>query len=88
MAQSLPLASIRHHQSRVAEAAKVIENTQRDLNIGFVNELSKIFNAMGVDTYDVLKASLVQNGILMPLNRVLLVVIVSGLIPIISPAKH
>ena len=42
---------------KVAEAAKVIENTQRDLNIGFVNELSKIFNAMGVDTYDVLKAA-------------------------------
>ena len=42
---------------KVAEAAKVIENTQRDLNIGFVNELSKIFNAMGVDTYDVLTGS-------------------------------
>ena len=42
---------------KVAEAAKVIENTQRDLNIGFVNELSKIFNAMGVDTYDVLDAA-------------------------------
>ena len=42
---------------KVAEAAKVIENTQRDLNIGLVNELSKIFNAMGVDTYDVLKAA-------------------------------
>jgi len=42
---------------KVAEAAKVIENTQRDLNIGFVNELSKIFNAMGVDTYDVLQAA-------------------------------
>ena len=42
---------------KVAEAAKVIENTQRDLNIGFVNELSKIFNAMGVDTFDVLQAA-------------------------------
>lgn len=42
---------------KVAEAAKVIENTQRDLNIGFVNELSKIFNAMGVDTHDVLQAA-------------------------------
>ena len=42
---------------KVAEAAKVIENTQRDLNIGFVNELSKIFNAMDVDTYDVLQAA-------------------------------
>ena len=42
---------------KVAEAAKVIENTQRDLNIGFVNELSKIFNVMDIDTYDVLKAA-------------------------------
>ena len=42
---------------KVAEAAKVIENTQRDLNIGFVNELSKIFNAMNIDTYDVLQAA-------------------------------
>ena len=42
---------------KVAEAAKVIENTQRDLNIGFVNELSRIFNAMGVDTHDVLQAA-------------------------------
>ena len=42
---------------KVAEAAKVIENTQRDLNIGFVNELSKIFTAMDVDTYDVLEAA-------------------------------
>ena len=42
---------------KVAEAAKVIENTQRDLNIGFVNELSKIFNAMDVDTFDVLQAA-------------------------------
>lgn len=42
---------------RVAEAAKVIENTQRDLNIGFVNELSKIFKIMDIDTHDVLKAA-------------------------------
>jgi UDP-N-acetyl-D-galactosamine dehydrogenase len=42
---------------KVAEAAKVIENTQRDLNIGFVNELSRIFNAMDIDTYDVLQAA-------------------------------
>ena len=42
---------------KVAEAAKVIENTQRDLNIGFVNELSKIFTAMDIDTFDVLKAA-------------------------------
>lgn len=42
---------------RVAEAAKVIENSQRDINIAFVNELSKIFNKMGIDTQDVLEAA-------------------------------
>lgn len=42
---------------RVAEAAKVIENSQRDINIAFVNELSKIFTLMGIDTYDVLEAA-------------------------------
>ncbi|OPZ30619.1 MAG: UDP-N-acetyl-D-glucosamine 6-dehydrogenase [Bacteroidetes bacterium ADurb.BinA174] len=42
---------------KVAEAAKVIENAQRDINIAFVNELSKIFNKMGIDTQDVLKAA-------------------------------
>lgn len=42
---------------RVAEAAKVIENSQRDINIAFVNELAKIFNLMGVDTQDVLEAA-------------------------------
>jgi UDP-N-acetyl-D-galactosamine dehydrogenase len=42
---------------KVAEAAKVIENTQRDLNIGFVNELSKIFKTMDIDTHDVLQAA-------------------------------
>ncbi|NIJ44303.1 UDP-N-acetyl-D-galactosamine dehydrogenase [Wenyingzhuangia heitensis] len=42
---------------KVAEAAKVIENSQRDINIAFVNELSKIFNLMGIDTSDVLKAA-------------------------------
>ena len=42
---------------RVAEAAKVIENSQRDINIAFVNELSKIFNLMGIDTLDVLEAA-------------------------------
>jgi len=42
---------------RVAEAAKVIENSQRDINIAFVNELSKIFNAMKIDTNDVLEAA-------------------------------
>jgi UDP-N-acetyl-D-galactosamine dehydrogenase len=42
---------------RVAEAAKVIENSQRDINIAFVNELSKIFNLIGIDTNDVLEAA-------------------------------
>ena len=42
---------------RVAEAAKVIENTQRDLNIAFVNELAIIFEKMGLDTGEVLKAA-------------------------------
>ena len=42
---------------KVAEAAKVIENSQRDINIAFVNELSKIFNRMGIDTRDVLEAA-------------------------------
>ncbi len=42
---------------KVAEAAKVIENSQRDLNIAFVNELSKIFKLIGIDTLDVLEAA-------------------------------
>lgn len=42
---------------KVAEAAKVIENSQRDINIAFVNELSKIFTKMGIDTLDVLEAA-------------------------------
>jgi UDP-N-acetyl-D-galactosamine dehydrogenase len=42
---------------KVAEAAKIIENTQRDINIAFMNELSIIFNKMGVNTYEVLEAA-------------------------------
>jgi nucleotide sugar dehydrogenase len=42
---------------KVAEAAKVIENSQRDINIAFVNELSKIFTRLGIDTKDVLEAA-------------------------------
>ncbi len=42
---------------KVAEAAKVIENSQRDINIAFVNELSKIFNLMNIDTHAVLEAA-------------------------------
>ncbi|MDO9154578.1 MAG: nucleotide sugar dehydrogenase [Paludibacter sp.] len=42
---------------KVAEAAKVIENSQRDINIAFVNELAKIFNLIGIDTHAVLEAA-------------------------------
>lgn len=42
---------------KVAEAAKVIENSQRDINIAFVNELAKIFNLLGIDTHQVLEAA-------------------------------
>ncbi|MBV7529525.1 nucleotide sugar dehydrogenase [Chitinophaga sp. sic0106] len=42
---------------KVAEAAKVIENAQRDINIAFVNELAKIFNRLGIDTDEVLQAA-------------------------------
>lgn len=42
---------------RVAEASKIIENTQRDVNIAFFNELAKICNAMGIDTHDVIDAA-------------------------------
>ncbi|HBY19863.1 MAG TPA: nucleotide sugar dehydrogenase, partial [Clostridiales bacterium] len=42
---------------KVAEAAKVIENSQRDINIGFMNEIAVIFDKLGIDTYEVLKAA-------------------------------
>ena len=42
---------------KVAEASKIIENSQRDVNIAFMNELAKIFNAMGIDTRDVIEAA-------------------------------
>lgn len=42
---------------KVAEASKIIENSQRDVNIAFINELAKIFNAMGIDTHDVIDAA-------------------------------
>jgi len=51
-AGTFPVTSI-----KVAEAAKVIENTQRDLNIAFVNELTVIFDRIGIDTIDVLEAA-------------------------------
>jgi len=55
---SVILAGTHKAQSiKVAEAAKVIENSQRDINIAFVNELSKIFTKLGLDTGDVLAAA-------------------------------
>ena len=42
---------------KVAEASKIIENSQRDVNIAFMNEMAKIFNAMGIDTHDVIDAA-------------------------------
>ena len=42
---------------KVAEASKIIENAQRDVNIAFMNELAKIFNAMGIDTHEVIEAA-------------------------------
>ena len=56
--QSVIVAGIHLAPSiKVAEAAKVIENAQRDINIAFVNELAKLFNLMNIDTLDVLEAA-------------------------------
>jgi UDP-N-acetyl-D-galactosamine dehydrogenase len=52
----------------VAEAAKVIENSQRDINIAFVNELAKIFKLMNIDTNQVLEAAATKWNFL-PLSR-------------------
>jgi UDP-N-acetyl-D-galactosamine dehydrogenase len=41
----------------VAEASKIIENSQRDVNIAFMNELARVFNVMGIDTHDVIEAA-------------------------------
>jgi UDP-N-acetyl-D-galactosamine dehydrogenase len=54
---AIPAGVFRAASVRVAEAAKVIENTQRDLNIALVNELSLIFHRLGIDTLDVLEAA-------------------------------
>jgi UDP-N-acetyl-D-galactosamine dehydrogenase len=56
-ASIIPAGTHRASSIRVAEAAKVIENTQRDLNIALVNELALIFNRMGLDTLEVLEAA-------------------------------
>jgi UDP-N-acetyl-D-galactosamine dehydrogenase len=42
---------------KVAEASKIIENSQRDVNIAFMNELARVFNVMGIDTHDVIEAA-------------------------------
>lgn len=42
---------------KVAEAAKIVENTQRDVNIAFINEVAKVFNALGIDTEEVIEAA-------------------------------
>ncbi|ELF2511141.1 nucleotide sugar dehydrogenase, partial [Escherichia coli] len=55
--QIITVGTHRASSIRVAEAAKVIENTQRDLNIAVINEFAKIFNRLGIDTEEVLKAA-------------------------------
>jgi UDP-N-acetyl-D-galactosamine dehydrogenase len=56
--RSIIIAGLHRAESiRVAEAAKVIENTQRDVNIALINELALLFNRLGIDTDDVLKAA-------------------------------
>ena len=54
---------------KIAEAAKVIENTQRDINIAFINELSMILNRLNIDTNEVLKRQKL-NGILIFITQV------------------
>lgn len=56
-ASIIPAGTYKASSIRVAEAAKVIENIQRDINIAFVNELSLIFNLLGIDTEEVLTAA-------------------------------
>jgi len=56
-AQIITAGTWRASSIKIAEAAKVIENTQRDLNIAFVNELSVIFERLGIDTLEVLEAA-------------------------------
>lgn len=55
--QIVPAGTHRASSIAVAEAAKVIENTQRDLNIALINEFAKIFNRLGIDTLEVLEAA-------------------------------
>ena len=55
--QIIPAGTHKAESIKVAEAAKIIENTQRDINIALMNELSMLFNRMGIDTESVLKAA-------------------------------
>ena len=72
---------------KVAEAAKVIENSQRDINIAFVNELSKIFTLMGIDTNDVLDSYFnVQN--LEVFYMLLIFFIICLIIPLLFTITH
>jgi len=59
-AQVIDAGTYKASSIKVAEAAKVIENTQRDLNIAFVNELAIIFSRMGIDTTEVLEAAMTK----------------------------
>ena len=72
---------------KVAEAAKVIENTQRDLNIALMNELSIIFHRMGIDTLEVLEAA-GTNGTSCPSGRGSWVATASASIPTTSPSRQ
>jgi UDP-N-acetyl-D-galactosamine dehydrogenase len=56
-ASIIPAGTYKVSSIKVAEAAKVIENTQRDVNIGLINELALIFSELGIDTEEVLKAA-------------------------------
>ena len=53
----IPAGTYKTKSIRIAEAAEIIENTQRDLNIALINELSLIFNKMNIDTEEILKAA-------------------------------
>ena len=53
----LKAKTFRANSIKIAEAAKAIENTQRDINIAFMNEITKIFDKAKIDTYEVLEAA-------------------------------
>ena len=53
----IPAGTYKAESIKVAEAAKIIENTQRDINIALINELSMLFNRLDIDTESVLKAA-------------------------------